>query len=291
MATKRLGKGLEALIGTSVSSNKKDQDRSSGVTKILISKIKTNPYQPRKEFDKNSLNDLAKSIAQKGVISPITVRAEDNGYLLIAGERRLRASKINKLKEIPAYIIDVTDESDMMHLALIENIQRDNLNPMEESEAYAVLQNEFSLSQASIASSVGKSRSTIANSLRLLQLPSEARKYLKQNKISAGHARAILACKTKPAMLSLLKMIIRNDLSVRAAEKISHGSAKVKSVKKTINSTKNKSVRSLENELIAILGTKVHLNSKADKTGTILIEFFSEDDLSRILELLRSIDD
>tara|TARA_B100000674_G_scaffold497475_1_gene531384 strand:- start:867 stop:1742 length:876 start_codon:yes stop_codon:yes gene_type:complete len=291
MATKRLGKGLEALIGTSVSSNKKDQDRSSGVTKILISKIKTNPYQPRKEFDKNSLNDLAKSIAQKGVISPITVRAEDNGYLLIAGERRLRASKINKLKEIPAYIIDVTDESDMMHLALIENIQRDNLNPMEESEAYAVLQNEFSLSQASIASSVGKSRSTIANSLRLLQLPSEARKYLKQNKISAGHARAILACKTKPEMLSLLKMIIRNDLSVRAAEKISHGSAKVKPVKKTINSTKNKSVRSLENELIAILGTKVHLNSKADKTGTILIEFFSEDDLSRILELLRSIDD
>ena len=291
MATKRLGKGLEALIGTSVSSNKKDQDRSSGVTKILISKIKTNPYQPRKEFDKNSLDDLAKSIAQKGVISPITVRAEDNGYLLIAGERRLRASKINKLKEIPAYIIDVTDESDMMHLALIENIQRDNLNPMEESEAYAVLQNEFSLSQASIASSVGKSRSTIANSLRLLQLPSEARKYLKQNKISAGHARAILACKTKQEMLSLLKMIIRNDLSVRAAEKISHGSAKVKSVKKTINSTKNKSVRSLENELIAILGTKVHLNSKADKTGTILIEFFSEDDLSRILELLRSIDD
>tara|TARA_B100000676_G_scaffold306841_1_gene363933 strand:- start:1157 stop:2032 length:876 start_codon:yes stop_codon:yes gene_type:complete len=291
MATKRLGKGLEALIGTSVSSNKKDQDRSSGVTKILISKIKTNPYQPRKEFDKNSLDDLAKSIAQKGVISPITVRAEDNGYLLIAGERRLRASKINKLKEIPAYIIDVTDESDMMHLALIENIQRDNLNPMEESEAYAVLQNEFSLSQASIASSVGKSRSTIANSLRLLQLPSEARKYLKQNKISAGHARAILACKTKPEMLSLLKMIIRNDLSVRAAEKISHGSAKVKPVKKTINSTKNKSVRSLENELIAILGTKVHLNSKADKTGTILIEFFSEDDLSRILELLRSIDD
>ena len=291
MATKRLGKGLEALIGTSVSSNKKDQDRSSGVTKILISKIKTNPYQPRKEFDKNSLDDLAKSIAQKGVISPITVRAEDNGYLLIAGERRLRASKINKLKEIPAYIIDVTDESDMMHLALIENIQRDNLNPMEESEAYAVLQNEFSLSQASIASSVGKSRSTIANSLRLLQLPSEARKYLKQNKISAGHARAILACKTKPEMLSLLKMIIRNDLSVRAAEKISHGSAKVKSVKKTIKSTKNNSVRSLENELIAILGTKVHLNSKADKTGTILIEFFSEDDLSRILELLRSIDD
>ena len=202
-----------------------------------------------------------------------------------------KADFINKLKEIPAYIIDVTDESDMMHLALIENIQRDNLNPMEESEAYAVLQNEFSLSQASIASSVGKSRSTIANSLRLLQLPSEARKYLKQNKISAGHARAILACKTNPAMLSLLKMIIRNDLSVRAAEKISHGSAKVKSVKKTIKSTKNKSVRSLENELIAILGTKVHLNSKADKTGTILIEFFSEDDLSRILELLRSIDD
>ena len=287
MATKRLGKGLEALIGTSVSSNKKDQDRSSGITKILISKIKTNPYQPRKEFDKNSLDDLAKSIAQKGVISPITVRAEDNGYLLIAGERRLRASKINKLKEIPAYIIDVTDESDMMHLALIENIQRDNLNPMEESEAYYLLQDKFNFSQSDIAKSVGKSRSTITNSLRLLQLPDEIRASLKENKISAGHARAILAAGSSQAMLKLWKQILKDNLSVRSAEDLSK---KSKNYKQTKKKSKSKSLISLENELISIFGTKVQLNSKSGKSGSISIEYFTNDDLDRILELIRSIE-
>ena len=159
MATKRLGKGLEALIGVSPPNEIKSKEGSSkGVATVLISKIKTNPYQPRKEFNKDSLKDLASSIKQKGVISPITLREKDGGYELIAGERRLRASKINKLKEIPAYIIEVKNDSDMMQIALIENIQRDNLNPIEESEAYALLKNEFKLTQSDIASKVGKSR-------------------------------------------------------------------------------------------------------------------------------------
>ena len=289
MATKRLGKGLEALIRSDNSSNE-EKVKHTGITKILLSKIKTNPYQPRKEFDKKSLEDLALSIKQKGVISPITVREEKNNYILIAGERRYRASKSIKLKEIPAYVIDVKNDSDMMQIALIENIQRENLNPMEESEAYALLQNQFKLSQNDIAKSVGKNRSTIANSLRLLQLPLEIRKSLKKNKITAGHARAILSMATKSGMLKLWKMIINDGLSVRAAEKIAKGSTKIKSNRTKKFKLKSKSIRSLEDELISILGTKVHLNAKGNKSGSITIEYFDNDDFERILELLRNID-
>ena len=289
MATKRLGKGLEALIRPDKSPNE-GKIKHTGITKILLSKIKVNPYQPRKEFDKKSLEDLALSIKQKGVISPITVREESNNYILIAGERRYRASKSIKLKEIPAYVIEVKNDSDMMQIALIENIQRENLNPMEESEAYALLQNQFKLSQNDIAKSVGKNRSTIANSLRLLQLPLEIRKSLKKNKITAGHARAILSMATKSGMLKLWKMIINDGLSVRAAEKIAKGSTKIKSNRTKKFKLKSKSIRSLEDELISILGTKVHLNAKGNKSGSITIEYFDNDDFERILELLRNID-
>ena len=289
MATKRLGKGLEALIRSDKSPNE-EKIKHTGITKILLSKIKVNPYQPRKEFDKKSLEDLALSIKQKGVISPITVREESNNYILIAGERRYRASKSIKLKEIPAYVIEVKNDSDMMQIALIENIQRENLNPMEESEAYALLQNQFKLSQNDIAKSVGKNRSTIANSLRLLQLPLEIRQSLKKNKITAGHARAILSMATKSGMLKLWKMIVDDGLSVRAAEKIAKGSTGIKSNRTKKFKLKSKSIRSLENELISILGTKVHLNAKGNKSGSITIEYFDNDDFERILELLRNID-
>ena len=289
MATKRLGKGLDALIRPDKSPNE-EKINHTRITKILLSKIKTNPYQPRKEFDKKSLEDLALSIKQKGVISPITVREENNNYILIAGERRYRASKSIKLKEIPAYVIEVKNDSDMMQIALIENIQRENLNPMEESEAYALLQNQFKLSQNDIAKSVGKNRSTIANSLRLLQLPLEIRQSLKKNKITAGHARAILSMATKSGMLKLWKMIIDDGLSVRAAEKIAKGSTKIKSNRTKKFKLKSKSIRSLEDELISILGTKVHLNAKGNKSGSITIEYFDNDDFERILELLRNID-
>ena len=287
MATNRLGKGLDALIRPP-----SQQDLSpAGVTTIPISKIKTNPHQPRKHFDPKALNELSASIKEKGVITPITVRAVDNGYILIAGERRLRASKLAKRKEIPAYILEVTDEAEMMEVALIENIQRENLNPLEESEAYAVLQGQFELSQTSIAKAVGKSRSTITNALRLLQLPSEVKKSIRNNKITAGHGRAILAMKTQSGMLKLWQLILKHDLSVRGAEAIVKGRnqtvAKPKSSKKK---SKPASVRKLEDEMIAILGTKVQLNHKGKKGGSIVVDYFSDDDLERLLDLIRTIE-
>ena len=288
MATKRLGKGLEALIRSNTFEDSGDS-KGLGISNILIAKIKTNPLQPRKDFRKDLLEDLASSIKENGVISPITVREDGSNYILIAGERRLRASQSIKLLEIPAYVIEIKSESDMMQLALIENIQRENLNPMEESEAYALLQNKFNFSQNDIAKSVGKSRSTITNSLRLLQLPSEVRLSLKEGKISAGHARAILALDSKKAMLKLWKLILKDGLSVRLAEEFSKGSKAVKSKKLAKKKNKNKSLISLENELILILGTKVLLNPKSGKAGTISIEYFTKEDLERILELFRSI--
>ncbi len=287
MATKRLGKGLDALIRPP-----SQQDVSpAGVTTIPISKIKTNPHQPRKHFDQKALDELSASIKEKGVITPITVKAIDNGYILIAGERRLRASKLAKRKDIPAYILEVTDEAEMMEVALIENIQRENLNPLEESEAYAVLQGQFELSQTNIAKSVGKSRSTITNALRLLQLPAEVKKSIRDNKISAGHGRAILAMKTQSGMLKLWQIIIKHDLSVRGAEAIVKGQNQTGSTpKKSKKKTKAASIRKLEDEMIAILGTKVQLNHKGKKGGSIVVDYFSDDDLERLLDLIRTIE-
>ena len=210
---------------------------------------------------------------------------------LIAGERRLRASKLAKKKNIPAYLLEVIDESEMMEVALIENIQRENLNPIEESEAYAVLQSKFNLSQSQIAKTVGKNRSTITNALRLLQLPGEIKKSLRNNQISAGHGRAILAMKTKQGMLKLWQMIIKLDLSVRGAENVAKDKTKPNDLSKSSRSKpKNKSIRQLEDELISILGTKVQLSHKGKKGGSIQINYFSNDDLERILDLIRTIE-
>ena len=287
MATKRLGKGLEALIRP----QSQDIVLPAGVTTIPISKIKRNPHQPRKYFDSKSLDELSASIKEKGVVTPITVRSFENQYILIAGERRLRASKLAKKKNIPAYLLEVIDESEMMEVALIENIQRENLNPIEESEAYAVLQSKFNLSQSQIAKTVGKNRSTITNALRLLQLPGEIKKGLRNNQISAGHGRAILAMKTKQGMLKLWQMIIKLGLSVRGAENVAKDKTKPNDLTKSSRSKpKNKSIRQLEDELISILGTKVQLSHKGKKGGSIQINYFSNDDLERILDLIRTIE-
>ena len=287
MATQRLGKGLDALIRP----QKEGDALPTGVRTIPISKIKRNPHQPRKHFDSKSLDELSASIKEKGVVTPITVRFLNNQYILIAGERRLRASKLANKKEIPAYILEVIEESEMMEVALIENIQRENLNPIEESEAYALLQSKFNLSQNQIAKTVGKNRSTITNALRLLQLPSDIKKSLRNNQISAGHGRAILAMKTKQGMLKLWQIIIKHDLSVRGAENFSKEKNKstAKTKKRKVKS-KNRLVLQLEDELISIFGTKVKLNHKGKKGGSIQVNYFSDDDLERILDLIRSIE-
>ena len=287
MAAKRLGRGLEALIH---GPEKADLGRP-GVTEIPIENIVANPLQPRKDgLDEKSLEELIASIKQKGVITPITVQQDENNFILIAGERRLRASKLAGLKQIPGYVVTISDESEMMEIALIENIQRENLNPIDEAEGYAILQSKFNRSQSDIASVVGKKRVTISNALRLLKLPSDIKNNLRHRKVSAGHGRAILMMKTAAGMMKLYKMIIKEDLSVRAAEAIAKGQSTKKSKHTSRKSlVTNPQIRSVENELITVLGTKVRLHY-SKKGGKIEIQFFSDDDLDRVLDLLRSIE-
>ena len=287
MATKRLGKGLEALIqGTS---NKPPLE--SGVMPIPINNIVTNPLQPRKDgLDKKSLQELIASIRKKGVITPITVKKDNDQFILIAGERRVRASKHAGLKEIPGYIVSISDESELMEIALIENIQRENLNPIDEAEGFAVLQSKYNHSQDSIAKSVGKKRVTVSNALRLLKLPRNIINSLRSQTISAGHGRAILMMKTSRGMNRLFDLIVSKNLSVRAAEAIAKGKStkKVSVTSKKIRKSSSP-LKMIEDELITILGTKVEIHH-LKKGGDIEIHFFSDDDFDRILDLLRSID-
>ena len=283
MSSKRLGKGIEALIN----SNKANKTNSSeNITKIILSKIKPNSNQPRHNFNDEALNELTKSIKEKGVITPITLRRIGDGYEIIAGERRWRAAKQAKLKSIPAHIVNIKNNAEMMELALIENVQREDLNPIEEAEGYSVLNSQYKMSHEDIAKSIGKKRVTVSNSLRLLRLPIEIKKSIKSGHISAGHGRALLQLKTDKLIKSIFKKIIEESLSVRQVEAI------VK--KKTINIKKKKvalkeaSYRAIENQLIEILGTKVKLKPSRIG-GSIEIIYFSNEDLERIIDLVKSI--
>ena len=291
MSNNRLGKGLEALIRPEKKEPKKKKrtkrtSTSPGVTEILISDIRPNPNQPRREFDKATLKELASSIKLKGVVTPITVRRVEKGFELIAGERRWRASKISNKRKIPAYVINVKNDAEIMEIALIENLQRQDLNALEESEAYAVLNSKFSMSHNEIAKAVGKKRVTISNSLRLLKLPSEIRSSLRKGVITAGHARAILQGKTTNQMIKAWKKIIESNLSVRNSETLFKSAVQpLKRKKKKIYSQQ---VKSVEDKLIEILGTKVKLKAGKNK-GSIEISYYSDDDLERIIELIESI--
>ena len=291
MSENRLGKGLEALIRPEDKKGKVEKSSTSlkpGVTEILLKDIYPNPNQPRKDFDQSALEELAMSIREKGVITPITVRDTDSGYELIAGERRWRASKKLRKKRIPAYIIKVKDDADILEISLIENIQREDLNALEEAEAYAVLNSKFGMSHESIAKAVGKKRVTISNSLRLLKLPPEVRRSLRKGDISAGHCRAILQGKTIPKMIRVWNTIIEKDLSVRAAESLIKKTSQVQKKKKVSIKAKSAHISALENELIEILGTKVRLRPSKEG-GSIEVSYFSDDDLERIIDLLNKI--
>jgi ParB family chromosome partitioning protein len=279
VSSNRLGKGLEALI------RPREDASSAGTLKVNINNISPNPNQPRQQFDEEALQELVASIKQKGILTPITVRDDAGNYILIAGERRLRAAKLAGLTEIPVYIIEVENDAEMIEMALIENIQRENLNPIEEAEAFAVLNSKYGLSQEVIAKSVGKKRVTVTNSLRLLNLPSEIKSSIKKGEISAGHGRAILMMKTTRAMVKMWEQIVKKNLSVRGAEAlakadVSHGS-KVSQVKKRIDPR----IKHLEDELISALGTKVQLTYNKG-SGKIIVNYFSDDDFERIFSLL-----
>ena len=290
MSSNRLGKGLEALIRPEKEPKKKKTTKRSsanpGVTEILISDIRPNPNQPRREFDETALEELASSIKLKGVVTPITVRPVEKGFELIAGERRWRASKISKKREIPAYVINVKNDSEIMEIALIENVQRQDLNALEESEAYAVLNSKFGMSHNEIAKAVGKKRVTISNSLRLLKLPSEIRKSLRKGVITAGHARAILQGKTVNHMIKAWKKILNSDLSVRESEALFK--KPIQPLKRKKKKIYSQQVKGIEDKLIEILGTKVKLKAGKNQ-GCIEISYYSDDDLERIIELIESI--
>ena len=285
MSSKRLGRGIEALINSELS-DKSKKPNSPGVSYINLSDIKPNPDQPRRDFNNTSLDELSKSIKEKGIITPITVRESNKGYEIIAGERRWRAAKKAKLKSIPVYILNIGDEAEMMEVALIENIQREDLNPIEEAEGYAVLNSKYSLSHDGIAKTIGKKRTTISNALRLLKLPPEIRKSIRSGEITAGHGRAILQKKSIPAMKNLWKKIVNNALSVRAAESLVKPKPKKKKIKSVI--VPKAPIRAIENQLIEIFGTKVKLKP-AQIGGSIEIIYFSDDDLERIIDLLQSL--
>ncbi|MFC1784193.1 ParB/RepB/Spo0J family partition protein [Candidatus Neomarinimicrobiota bacterium] len=281
MSSNRLGKGLEALI------RPREDSISAGTYKININNISPNPNQPRQNFDEDALQELVASIRQKGILTPITVWDNEGNFILIAGERRLRAAKLAGLMEIPAYVIEVKNDADMMEMALIENIQRENLNSIEEAEAYAVLNSKFGLSQDAVAKSVGKKRVTVTNSLRLLNLPIEIKESIRIGEISAGHGRAILMMKTTQAMVKIWQHIINKNLSVRGAETLAKSSINQKSDSSLRKKKIDPRIKHLENELISALGTKVTLTYHKG-SGKIIVDYFSDDDFERIYSILTS---
>lgn len=268
-----LGKGLESLI----------PEKGVEILKIDIDKILPNEYQPRKVFKDEALKDLSESIKEKGVLQPVIVsRVGDGSFKLIAGERRWRAAAMAGLKSIPA-IIKETSSQDAIEIALIENIQREELNAIETAEAFQRLLKEFSLSQEDLSRRVGKDRATISNYLRILKLPDEIKVFLNDNTLSIGHAKALLTLESRQKQIEAAKEIIKKGLSVRASE------ALCKRLSKPLKQIKRKEklpeVSDLEDRLTRSLGTKVKIKHK-EKRGKIEIEYYSLDELDRLLEIL-----
>ncbi|MFQ5630817.1 MAG: ParB/RepB/Spo0J family partition protein [bacterium] len=282
MATRRLGKGLSALIPDI---QEADPVRKDSLTEIAVSVISPNPFQPRSDFDNQALSELKKSISENGLITPITVRSLGNGYQLIAGERRLRAVQELGFATIPAYVLNVTSDEEMLELSLVENIQRENLNAIEEALGYKRLIEECDLTQEDAAKKVGKDRATIANFLRLLKLPEPVQESLRTKEISAGHARALLSCSKQDKLLQIWKKIKNDGLSVRQVEKLATQKKKTSSKTSAKNKQPDPHIQETEDKMRQIFGTQVRILRKG-KGGAIEMEFYSENDLERIVELL-----
>lgn len=304
-----LGRGLDALINPNRFNEAEEQNipdysnvkfddgkQVDVLAKIAVDFISPNPFQPRINFDKASLEELKKSIIANGLIQPITVRRiAGNQYQLVSGERRLRAYSDIGYKEIPAYIIKVDSDEIMLALALIENIQRETLNPIEVSKAYKRLMDECHLTQEQIADKVGKDRTTIANSIRLLKLPDKIQECLIDESISAGHARALINLPGEDLQLYALERILSDNLSVRKVEYltkklISEGIPSKRSFTIKAKKTVNSNLSDVEDKLRKIFGTKVQCKQNKNGGGEIIIEFFSNDELERLFELFEIID-
>jgi len=284
MAVNRLGKGLRALIPEAP--NEGDIQRINSVSEIEVVKISPNPFQPREEFDEEALEELKQSIAEKGVIQPITVRKYNSGYQLIAGERRLRAVTALGLEYIPGYVLDVESDEDMLELSLVENIQREDLNPIELARGYQRLLAECNLTQDDVAKKVGKERSTVTNFLRLLKLPQEIQLSLKQKEIDMGHARALITIDDPQAQLFIFKQLTKKKLSVRMVENLVRNYKNNKENKKPEIKEKPFYLTDAENKLQEKFGTKVNILIGKKGQGKVEIEFYSDEELDRILELI-----
>lgn len=279
MIKKGLGKGLEALIPGA-------ESEEGSIVEVDINSIEPNINQPRKIFDSEKIKQLSESIRQHGVIQPLIVKKEKDFYKIVAGERRWRAAREAGVRKIPVVIREVSDR-EAMEIALIENLQREDLNPLEEAEAYQRLVSEFGMSHEEIALKVGKSRPAVANSLRLLNLAPRVKKMVQQGKISGGHARALLAINDYGRQGEAAETIVNKDMSVRETERYVNNLLERKP--KTGRNKKLDSLEDVEERLQSIFGTKVRI-SRSSKKGKIMIEFYSTEELTRLIDLMETIE-
>jgi len=290
MANNRLGRGLAALISDmreldnpEIESYDEKGELKSGVSEVPITLVRANPLQPRKTFDEASLAELAASIEVHGILQPLVVVPRDKVYEIVAGERRFRAAKLAGLQNIPVIVKDIS-EKERREIALVENLQREDLNPMEESEALFILLKENELTQEELAKTLGKSRPAVANALRLLTLPKEIQNMVRDLSLSTGHAKVLIGVKQPELQLALAKEVIAKKLSVRDLEaKLAtlQTERKVPAAKKPLSLE----LRAMIDDMQRVFGTKVRV-SGSDKKGKIVIDYYSEDDLQRIYEML-----
>ncbi len=294
-----LGKGLNALLSRQQSrevdlkrdSLGRDDGASEMIAKIPVDRIKSNPFQPRLDFDPDALEELKLSIVQKGVIQPITVRRAGEGtYELISGERRLRAAADAGLQEIPGYIVNVSSNEEMLELALIENLQREHLNPIEIARSYQRLIKEVNYTQEDVARKIGKDRTTVTNFIRLLKLPEQIQDGLRKGDLSMGHARSLLGIADEKTQLKLWKKIVQQGLSVRRVEQLVKDAGMRKTPKLPSTGKSDSNTADIEGKLRRTFGTKVSVKTRSNGSGDITIEFYSLDDLDRLLDLIDTID-
>lgn len=292
-----LGKGLDTLIPNQTKRKSEEKAKQEVVVEKVIKKeevmvkvteIEPNREQPRKNFDEDALLELAESIKQFGVIQPLIVQKKGSLYEIIAGERRWRAAKLAGLKEVPVIVKNYTDQ-EVVEISLIENIQRENLNPIEEAQAFKRLLEEFHLKQDELAERVSKSRTAVTNSMRLLKLDSRVQQMLVDDMISSGHARALLGTEDKELQYTLATRVFDEKLSVRETEKLVKGIQKEKPRKKEPDRKNDFIYKEIEEKIRSILGTKVSIQRKDEQKGKIEIEYFSNEELERIMDLLESI--
>lgn len=277
---KGLGKGLDALI----SSTNTLEESKNNVLELKINDVEPNHEQPRKVFDQEKLEILAESIKEHGVVQPIIVKKDGQRYIIVAGERRWRASKIAGLKTIPVVIKDLTYR-EVMEIALIENLQREDLNPIEEAEAYQKLMDEFNLTQEEVAKIAGKSRAAVANSIRLLNLSQDIKNMILDRKLTSGHARTLITINDPNKQIELANKIVENNLNVRETELLASQEEKKNNTPKKLNIKKQAVVSDLEEKLREVYGTKIDFIRGKEK-GKIVLEYYSNDEFERIIDLL-----